>query len=155
MQTTELAQKTRPNRRGWNLKQYHWKKGHSGNPAGRQPGSRNKLHEDFFESLCKAWEKYGDAALMAAAMTTPTDFVRIVASLMPKDVDVTVTNIRAERMSTAELESLVERYRHLVGSPLEAKKAQDGTFKVGAALRRDTGKASPLADVKTDPSKPR
>lgn len=76
----------------------------------RPQGSRNKLTEDFFRDLCDAWMAFGKPALMSAAWTNPTDFVRVVAQLMPKDVEATVTNIRAERMSTDELEALVERH---------------------------------------------
>ena len=68
---------------------------------------------------------------MAAAWTNPTDFVRVVAQLMPKDVDVTVTNIRAERMKSSELEALIEQYGGMAQDPLEAEKASDEVFRVG------------------------
>ena len=151
-QNTALAEKARPNKRGHNLKQYHWKKGQSGNPKGRLPGSRNKLQEDFFESLLKAWTRYGDAALMAAAMTTPTDFVRIVAALMPRDIEVAITNIRVERMSTSELESILDQYRKGSGNLIEAQKDQNEVYSVGETVRSDTGQAPSPADVKTDKS---
>jgi hypothetical protein len=86
-----------------------WKPGQSGNPKGRPQGSRNKLSEEFFRDLCDAWQAFGKPALMTAAWQNPIDFVRVVAQLMPKDVGVTVANIRAERMSTDELEALIER----------------------------------------------
>ena len=70
-----------------------YKPGQSGNPKGRPKGSRNKLSEDFFRDLSEAWTAFGKPALMSAAWTNPTDFVRVVAQLIPKDVEVTVTNI--------------------------------------------------------------
>ena len=108
-----------------------WKPGQSGNPKGRPQGSRNKLTEDFFRDLCDAWTAFGKPALMAAAWTNPTDFVRVVAQLMPKDVEATVTNIRAERMSTDELEALIERHRDVGEDPLEAEKDPEEVFRVG------------------------
>ena len=108
-----------------------YKPGQSGNPKGRPPGTRNKLTEDFFRDLCDAWTAFGKAALMTAAWTHPVEFVRVVAQLMPKDVDVTVTNIRAERMKSSELEALIEQYGGMAQDPLEAEKDSDEVFRVG------------------------
>ena len=83
-----------------------WKPGQSGNPKGRPQGSRNKLTEQFTRDLCKAWEIYGQSALMTAALTTPTEFCNMVARLMPRDVEVTVAHIKADRMSDDELATI-------------------------------------------------
>jgi Family of unknown function (DUF5681) len=80
--------------------------GQSGNPKGRPKGSRNKLSEDFFRDLCEAWQAMGKAAL-AAAWTNPTDFVRIVANLMPREMEMTATNVKLERMSGQQLYALI------------------------------------------------
>ena len=108
-----------------------FKPGQSGNPKGRPKGSRNKLSEDFFRDLSEAWQAFGKPALMTAAWTHPVEFVRVVAQLMPKDVDVTVTNIRAERMKSSELEALIEQYGGMAQDPLEAEKDSEEVFRVG------------------------
>ena len=108
-----------------------YKPGQSGNPKGRPKGSRNKLSEDFFRDLSEAWQAFGKPALMTAAWMHPVEFVRVVAQLMPKDVDVTVTNIRAERMKSSELEALIEQYGGMAQDPLEAEKDSDEVFRVG------------------------
>ena len=85
-----------------------WKPGQSGNPKGRPQGSRNKLSEEFFRDLCDAWQAFGKPALMTAAWTHPVEFVRVVASLIPRELEATITPV-TERMSDAQLETIIAR----------------------------------------------
>ena len=83
-----------------------FKPGQSGNPKGRPQGSRNKLSEKFFRDLCDAWQAFGKPALMTAAWTHPVEFVRVVASLIPRELEATATVFHAERMSDDELAAI-------------------------------------------------
>jgi hypothetical protein len=74
---------------------------------GRPKGSRNKLSEEFFRDLCDAWQAFGKPALMTMAWMYPVEFVRMVASLMPRELEATATV--TERMSDALLEALTAR----------------------------------------------
>ena len=107
-----------------------YKPGQSGNPKGRPKGSRNKLSEDFFRDLSEAWTAFGKPALMAAAWTHPVEFVRVVASLMPRGLEATITPVM-ERMSDAQLWALIERHSDVGQNPLEAEKDPEEAFRVG------------------------
>jgi len=60
----------------------------------------------FFRDLCDAWQAFGKPALMTAAWTHPVEFVRLVASLMPRELEATTTPVM-ERMSDAQLDALI------------------------------------------------
>jgi Family of unknown function (DUF5681) len=85
-----------------------FKPGQSGNRKGRPKGSRNKLSEEFFRDLCDVWQAFGKPALETMAMLYPAEFVRLVASLMPKEPEATTTPVM-ERMSDAQLDALIAR----------------------------------------------
>jgi hypothetical protein len=76
---------------------------------GRPQGSRNKLSEDFLADLHESWLALGKAALVTAAWTDPVAYVRMVASLMPRELEATIPTVHMERMSDAQLEALIAR----------------------------------------------
>lgn len=67
-----------------------WKPGQSGNPAGRTPGARQKIVEPFYKSLHDRWLEEGESILDRLVKDEPGTVLRTIASLMPKDVAVSV-----------------------------------------------------------------
>lgn len=67
-----------------------WKPGQSGNPAGRPRGSRNKLADAFIADLKTVWEEDGIDALRRAAREDAVGFIRVVAGLMPRSLDLNI-----------------------------------------------------------------
>ena len=68
-----------------------WKPGESGNPAGRPKGSRNKLSEEFVAEVYADWCEHGAAAIQTVRETRPDVYVKVVASLLPRQVQAEVT----------------------------------------------------------------
>jgi Family of unknown function (DUF5681) len=81
--------------------------GESGNPNGRPKGSRNKISEQFWSDLYVAWQEHGATAIATMVTEKPGDFVRMVASLMPKQIDVNEPN-GLEAMSVEELDDFIK-----------------------------------------------
>ena len=65
------------------------------------------MTEDFFRDLSEAWTAFGKPALMTAAWTHPVEFVRVIASLMPRELEATTTV--TGRMSDAQLDAIIAR----------------------------------------------
>ena len=65
--------------------------GQSGNPDGRPVGSRNKLSEDFLRELNNVFQESGGEAIRTMCAEHPSDFVRVLAGLVPKELLLEVT----------------------------------------------------------------
>lgn len=81
-----------------------WEKGKSGNPAGRPLGAKDKFTRKFWLDLADAWERKGIDAIERTIAAEPATFVKVAASLLPKEEQHT-HEIRAVRLWT-EKESL-------------------------------------------------
>lgn len=60
--------------------------GNSGN-GGRPKGARAKLGEAFMEAMRKSFEERGEEAIEAVITDKPDQYLKVIASLMPKQLD--------------------------------------------------------------------
>jgi len=71
-----------------NRPHYWFKPGQSGNPGGRPKGTRNKIQTDFLKELSEDFEAHGRDAIEKMRQDDPSGYVRTVAALLPKEVEV-------------------------------------------------------------------
>jgi hypothetical protein len=95
--------------------------GHSGRPT----GTRNKLQGDFLRDLSEAWARDGANALRIMIAEQPSDFVRVCASLMPREVALDIGGPLTE-LSDDELREALQAVRELRARTIEAEGAQRG-----------------------------
>lgn len=79
----------------------------AGNP-GRPKGSRNKLGEAFLEALHEDFTKHGVTAIETVRSEKPDQYLKVIASILPKELNVNVNDTDA--MTDDEL---IERVRRL------------------------------------------
>ena len=65
--------------------------GQSGNPNGRPKGSRAKLAESFCQALLDDFASGGAAAIVAMRDEKPGEYIRAIASVIPKEFEGNVT----------------------------------------------------------------
>jgi hypothetical protein len=82
--------------------------GQSGNPSGRPKGSRNKFSEKLLEAFAKDFDQYGEEVIQTVRTERPHEYLRIAASLMPKQMEIEDKRGqgRAEDLSDDELAAI-------------------------------------------------
>lgn len=81
--------------------------------GGRKPGTRNKLGEAFLADLMADWEEHGVATLRAVRETKPSDYVKVVASVLPKQLNVKVDPL--EDMTDDQLRKQAQQLMQSLG----------------------------------------
>ena len=74
--------------------------------SGRVKGVKNRLSHKFLEDLAAQWEISGQAALKIMSVEDPSNFVRVVASVMPKELEITETHLM--EIPDHELDAFIE-----------------------------------------------
>lgn len=99
-----------------------FQKGKSGNPGGKPVGARNKLQGDFMNALAADFETHGEAAIVACRTEKPEQYIRVIASLMPKELEV---KRPLEDLTDDELAAGVAALQRLIDSQGDGTGAAD------------------------------
>jgi hypothetical protein len=104
-----------------------FKPGQTGNPGGKPVGARNRLTKAFLNALADDFEKDGKAAIVACRENKPEAYIKAIAALCPKEVEV---KRPLEEMSADELLNAVRALE----SFLAAQPPQEGARAPGSEL---------------------
>jgi len=96
-----------------------WQPGQSGNPLGRPKGSRSKLSEAFLADFHADWKEHGRGAIAEVRKKRPQDYLRIAASLCPRQLEVEQNDIDA--MADDEVFEALAVVRELIAQRKDAK----------------------------------
>lgn len=86
-----------------------WKKGQSGNPAGRPKGSRHRLTEGFLMELCLDFDKHGKDAIRRVREERPSDYIKAIVQLVPKEHKISIL----EEVKSMSDDELIDKLRAL------------------------------------------
>lgn len=81
--------------------------GQSGNPAGRKRGSRNKISEDFLSALADDFSQHGAAIIAKVRKSRPHEYLKIVASVIPREFDMKPPASDIDDLTDEELAEIV------------------------------------------------
>jgi hypothetical protein len=97
--------------------------------GGRPKGSRSVFAETFLKDFLADWREHGTTAIAQCRKEDPTSYIKVAASLLPKDFNLNLTN-------EAEIGKLLDKF-----NIDELRNLAAGLAAVGAAsLQGDTKK---------------
>ncbi|UPJ65967.1 DUF5681 domain-containing protein [Bradyrhizobium sp. 191] len=82
-----------------------WKPGQSGNPLGRPQGARSKFSEQACADALADWTANGKDTLQCVRATDPSTYLRVLFSIIPKDIAVSIEN-RTGPMDSVEMQMM-------------------------------------------------
>jgi len=93
--------------------------------GGRPKGSRNKLGEDFLHELHEDFKKHGQSAIVEVREKRPAEYMKVIASILPKELKVTVDPL--EELSDADLDKYIKQLASALS--IEVRNSESATDK--------------------------
>ncbi len=92
---------------------------------GRPTGARDRLRNNFLSALADDFKENGVAAIQAMRVQDPSGYVRAIASLMPKEMDVNHQVNPIEQLTDEQLSQLVDATERFLAQGGSAEGAGD------------------------------
>ena len=96
-----------------------WKPGQSGNPAGRQIGSRNKLNEKFILALHDDFVEHGAKLIEEVRKKKPDQYLKVIASILPRELHFKDQSA-FEGMSIEQLDETISAIKSVIAASAPA-----------------------------------
>ena len=104
-----------------------FKQGVSGNPHGNRHRTRHLLNQEFMQALLLHFRQHGKKAIEKVARNQPAVYVKILALLVPREMQIEQTN-RIKQMTDEEIEQAIEAIQTMLAARAgEAAKVIVGT----------------------------
>src|SRR5262249_6236313 len=133
-----------------------FQQGVSGNPHGNRHRTRHLLNQEFMQALLLHFRQHGKKAIEKVAREQPAAYLKILALLVPREMQIEHTN-RIKRRRAEEIEQPIEAIQPRLGARAdEAAKVIEGTAEP-AALPTPNGpspEAAPEATLEPTKRKP-
>src|SRR5262249_331324 len=89
--------------------------------GGRRKGARNKISTSFLEALAADFEEHGAAAIKLVRLEKPSEYVKIVASVLPKEFE--ITENRLMEIDDDTLDILLDYAKRRLGDRIDRGEA--------------------------------
>jgi hypothetical protein len=116
--------------------------GESGNPHGRPKGSRNAFSVAFIGDLTASWAQHGPDILRKVAVSDPSRFLGVCASVLPKDVALSIEQNNPGNLESADwaiVTELLQAIKEAVPNIADRRPGEVLTFAL-EALRAHSAK---------------
>ena len=109
-----------------------FQQGVSGNPHGNRHRTRHLLNQEFMQALLLHFRSHGKKAIEKVARNQPAVYVKILALLVPREMQIEHTN-RIKQMTDEEIEQAIEAIEEMLARRSgEAVKVIEGTAEPAA-----------------------
>lgn len=103
-----------------------FKPGQSGNPAGKPKGSRHALGEAFIKALHDDFAVNGVDVIEAVRKDKPDQYMKVVASLLPKEFKIETTSDLTDEQLDARIRTLANLIEVGIGQPSGGSEEAEG-----------------------------